>query len=95
MEQEHELDADVVRVLHVCPHANRGVHETMNRPSHTSAGTDALDIWAKICRQPDRFIRIDSDRFATARLRSGDYVDRYTIPGHPQSAGWAMNIRAS
>jgi len=38
MEREHELDADVVRVVHNCPAANRGVRQALNRESHRAAG---------------------------------------------------------
>jgi hypothetical protein len=61
------------------PRANRGVREALNRPTHTAAGTDTLDIWAKLCQQPERFTHIDSERFARARLRSSEYVNRYTV----------------
>lgn len=77
MERAGELDADVVRVVHVCPRANLGVRAALTRDSHRSAGTDVLGIWTRLCGTSGRFISIDSDRFVD--LRGGGYAARYDI----------------
>lgn len=85
MEAAGELGAKRVRVVHLCPKANAGVHQALSRPSHAAVGTDTLDIWSEICVQPDRFISVDTDIFFD--LRSAEYRDRYClIPGSVQSS---------
>ena len=71
-------DYDVVRVVHICPSENAGVHGALTRDSHRGAGTDVLEIWSKICGDSDRFISIDSERFLVDGLRSDEYRTRYT-----------------
>jgi hypothetical protein len=80
MEDHHELDADVVRVVHVCPVENEGVHGSLNRTTHQDAGDDALTIWADICTKPGRFISIDSERFCSQHVRGSEYAHRYSVP---------------
>lgn len=75
MESVNELDASRVRVVHVCPAENLGVHGALNRESHRRAGTDVLTIWSAACSQPDRFISIDGSRFLG--VRHGEYLGRY------------------
>jgi hypothetical protein len=79
MEHEQERDARLVRVVHICPVGNEGVHAALNRPSHAAAGDDVVSIWSSICRTPGRFITMDSAAFASAAVRSHEYVDRYAI----------------
>lgn len=75
MESVNELDASRVRVVHVCPAENLGVHGALNRESHRRAGTDVLTVWSAACSQPDRFISIDGSRFLG--VRHGEYLGRY------------------
>ena len=75
LEKAHELDADVVRVVHVSPKDNTELRASLNRDSHRAAGSDVFDIWRAMVRTPDRFISIDSQRFC----EQGDeeYAARY------------------
>ena len=78
IEKSTTNDYDVVRVVHICPTENAGVHSALNRDSHRAAGTDVLEIWRKVCGDSDRFISMDSARFLASGLRSDEYRARYT-----------------
>jgi hypothetical protein len=75
MEESHELGAEKVRVLHLCPEANGGVHRAVSRPSHHAVGNDPLEIWSQMCVDPGRFIRKDPGFIVL--LRSAEYASRY------------------
>src|SRR4051794_16370529 len=75
MEKARELDADVVRVVHVSPAGNAGLRASLNRDSHRAIGPDVFDVWRTILRMSDRFVSLDSARFCD--VGSVDYRDRY------------------
>jgi hypothetical protein len=77
MESAKELDASSVRVLHLCPTGNEGVHRALNRPSHVAAGSDVLEVWSQMCKHEDRFISVDTEPFND--LRPGEYLLRYRL----------------
>lgn len=64
MELARELDADTVRVVHVAPPSNEAYYASLNRDSHRAVGSNVAEVWARMLRRPDRFIAIDSGRFA-------------------------------
>lgn len=77
MERWAELDAGRVRVVHLCPAANEGVHTAFNRDSQRAAGSDVMEVWSKMLLHPDRFVSADTALFNS--LRGSDYKDRYEM----------------
>ena len=75
LEKAHELDADVVRVVHVSPAGNAELRASLNRDSHRAVGSDVFGIWRCMLTSPDRFRSIDSHRFC--ELGSPEYQARY------------------
>ncbi len=54
MEAAHELDADVVSLLHVAPSHNTGFRRVTS-PDLVSLGDTATGVWRRLVRQPERF----------------------------------------
>lgn len=57
MEREHEMEADVVSVLHVAPRANVQLATTITAPALVGRGKTMHSVWASVV-QPDRFIGV-------------------------------------
>jgi hypothetical protein len=77
MERSRELGADTVRVLHVAPATNSELQLSLTRDSHRAAGATLYAVWHTMLHRPDRFVTLDSARFATASITSEEYVARY------------------
>lgn len=60
LEKTRELDADVVRLVHVSPAGNEALRSSLNRPTHAAVGGDVFDVWRTMLRRPDRFVGVDS-----------------------------------
>lgn len=60
LEKARELEAEVVRVVHVAPSANDALRHSLNRDSHRAGASDVFAAWQALLRQPDRFLSIDS-----------------------------------
>jgi hypothetical protein len=65
MEGAHEMDADLVSVLHLVPHANRQLLERITSPKLLRFGTTIHDVWRRI---------VGEDRF------NARYVDMDVLP---------------
>jgi len=60
LEKARELDADVVRIVHVSPASNLALRGSLNRDVHRAIGADVFEVWRALLRRPDRFIAVDS-----------------------------------
>lgn len=63
MEQAHELDADIVRLIYASPAANTALHRSLHRPGHLALTDGAPHVeafWSKLLRRPDRFLVFDT-----------------------------------
>lgn len=78
MESDGSLCLDAVRVVHICPTDNDGVHSAARLPSHVAAGGDPIAIWSELVGG-SRFASIDSSAFLREGLRTDEYRDRYGI----------------
>jgi hypothetical protein len=65
MEREHEMDADVVSVLHLAPRANRQLLEGITSPNLRPLGSNIHEVWRQI---------VGESRFAAR------YVDEDVLP---------------
>jgi len=61
MEKAHELGADVVSVLHIAPERNTDFRKVTS-PELQSPGKSATEVWGKLARPHDKFIRISAER---------------------------------
>lgn len=77
LERTHELEADVVRVAHVSPAANDAYQQSLPTPALRAQGSTVAEVWHKLLCYPDRFISLDSQRFADPEVTSPAYVERY------------------
>jgi hypothetical protein len=94
MEQAHELDADVVRLVVVAPMANRELATSFNAPGQMTLGEgvefdpDELTVhtvWKTMQRRPDRFAFLDSATLVAADSPTSDeFKQRY---GHLATGG--------
>jgi hypothetical protein len=69
MEREHEMDADIVSVLHIAPRANDGL---MNRAlsCKVAPGTTVGDVWGTVAA-PDRFKAVATEDLIPLLVASG------------------------
>lgn len=94
MEQAHELDAEVVRLIVVAPSANRELATSFNAAGQRTLGegvefdTEDLTVhtvWKAMQRRPDRFAFLDSATLVAADSpTSQEFKHRY---GHLAPAG--------
>ena len=57
MEREHEMETDVVSLLHVAPMANRELMARVTSPGLRSVGSDIHDVWSKLVK-PGHFVGV-------------------------------------
>lgn len=57
MEKAHELDADIVSLLHICPAHNTDFRKVTS-PNLHRLGDSATEVWKKLLVQPDRFLSV-------------------------------------
>lgn len=77
LEKRRALEADVVRVVHVCPPANTDYQQSLVRESTRALGSTVDEVWARLLRQPDRFRKLDPAVFLDPDVTSEEYVLRY------------------
>ena len=61
MEKAHELDADIVSLLHIAPAHNKDFRK-ITSPELTSLGTSATDVWTKLVLGEDRFLSVSTEK---------------------------------
>lgn len=76
LETDRVLTADRVRIVHVLPAANTAYQRSLT-PAHQVLGNTVHDVWQRLLRQPDRFVALDSGRFAGPAITSAEYASRY------------------
>lgn len=57
MEKAHELDADIVSLLHIAP-AHNGDFQKVTSPELAKQGTSATAVWKKLVKPEGRFISV-------------------------------------
>jgi hypothetical protein len=60
MELAHELDADIVSVLHIAPAHNRDF-QRVTSPALRELGDSATQVWKRLLRTPDRFLSVNTE----------------------------------
>ena len=61
MEEAHELEADIVSVLHIAPGRNADFHKVTS-PKLETLGETATEVWKNLVRSRDRFISIRTEQ---------------------------------
>ena len=69
MEQEHEMGADIVSLLHIAPGANKELLNRVTSPSLKVLGDDIHSAWKKLTAL-DRFMGIHLEDHIPAFLRN-------------------------
>jgi hypothetical protein len=62
MEKAHELDADIVTVLHIAPAKNTDFHK-ITSPDLIGLGKTAIDVWKRLVKKDNRFISVSTEQF--------------------------------
>lgn len=60
MQKAHELGADMVSVLHICP-SNNHKFQRVTSPKLKQFGTEAVDVWKSLLVDPTKFIHISTE----------------------------------
>lgn len=60
MEQAHELGADKVSVLHICPEANKAFKK-ITSPALRDLGKSATEVWKRLLTDQDKFISVSTE----------------------------------
>jgi len=60
MEQAHELGADKVLVLHICPEANKAFKK-ITSPVLRDLGKSATEVWKKLLLDQEKFVSISTE----------------------------------
>ena len=81
MELAHELESDLVTVLHVAPAHNRDFHRVTS-PGLQQLGDSSIKVWKGLMRQPDRFVSVFTEAL----------FDDYPVDTHPELATWWQYI---
>ncbi|MDO9131313.1 MAG: hypothetical protein Q7U34_15760 [Anaerolineales bacterium] len=61
MEKAHELDADIVSVLHIAP-AHNSDFRKVTSPKLETLGKSATSIWKKLVKADDRFVSVSTEQ---------------------------------
>jgi hypothetical protein len=83
MEQYHELDADIVRVLHICPAANTAFRK-ITSPALQGLGDSATTVWSNLLQTEGRFHSVSSESL----------FGSFTIEAAPEMDLWLDYVRA-
>lgn len=77
MEYHKEMDADVVTVLHICPHANTEFRDRVPSPYLARAfpNTGTLEIWQKLVPR-EKFTSISTEYLLHTIRREAQDIDR-------------------
>lgn len=79
MEEDPEVAATRVRVVHVLSPVNTGYTRSHLAPSLLALGGDVHEVWAALQRRPDRFVSLDPSVFLDPAITSDEYVARYAV----------------
>jgi len=82
MEKHHELDAQVVTVVHVCPEANTDF-KRITSPNLVTLGDSVTDVWKSLLRNPERFIPVHTE----------DLFRSFDVEAFPELADWHRYMR--
>jgi len=77
MEKDHELDADIVSVLHIAPAVNKDFQK-ITSPDLKPLGSSVSEIWSKLVGQPDRFQSVSTESLFT---QSGGALKNSSLQG--------------
>ncbi|MFC2064263.1 hypothetical protein ACFLXB_04105 [Chloroflexota bacterium] len=83
MEKAHDLDADIVSLLHIAPAHNKDFRK-ITSPELTSLGTSATDVWTELVMGENRFLSL-----STEELFGG-----LTVDDLPEMANWLEYIHS-
>ncbi len=77
MEYHHEMNADIVTVLHVSPIANREFREGVTSAylGNQFPGQEVMDIWEKLV-DPSKFISVSVEDMLGFIAKSGSIADK-------------------
>lgn len=82
MEKAHELGADTVSLLHICPAHNTDFRK-ITSPGLVDLGESALSVWKKLVRVDGRFISVQTE----------DLFGRFIQDQIPEMSAWGDYIR--
>ena len=82
MEKAHELGADIVSVLHICPACNTDFRKVTS-PNLRPLGNTAIEVWKKLLMQPDRFQSVSIE----------ELFGTLTAERVPAKADWLAYVR--
>ena len=77
LEEDPAVNADVVRVVHVLSPENTGYARSYIAPGLTAFGSTPEEVWRKLLRATDRFVRLDPAVFLDPAITSDAYSERY------------------
>lgn len=60
MEQSHELGADKVSILHICPEANKALMK-ITSPTLKDLGSSATEVWKKVLVDQEKFVSVSTE----------------------------------
>jgi hypothetical protein len=83
MEKAHELGADIVSLLHICPVHNEDFRK-ITSPELVKLGSSATGVWRKLVTPKDRFLSVSVE----------DLFGNITGDMHPEIMDWVDYIRA-
>lgn len=81
MEKAHELGADIVSVLHICPAANTDFRKVTS-PNLRPLGDSASSVWNILLVHPDRFLSVSVE----------ELFGTLTVERVPAMADWLMYV---
>ena len=64
----HELEADIVTVLHIAPEHNLDFKK-ITSPTLNSLGNTATEVWKKLVREEGRFISVSTESLFGSLLK--------------------------
>ena len=83
MEKAHELDANIVSVLHIAP-AHNADFRRVTSPQLINLGESATSIWTKLVKPEGRFISVSTEQL----------FGRLSAERFPEIKSWAEYIQA-
>ena len=83
MEKAHELGADIVSLLHICPAHNEDFRKVTS-PALVKLGDTATGVWKKLVTPQDRFLSVSVE----------ELFGGLTAEQHPEIKDWVEYIHA-
>lgn len=77
IEVDHRTPLSKVRIIHVLSPANDGYQGSVHRASLQALGDTVDEVWDRLLRHPDRFVRFDPAAFLDPKITSPEYHLRY------------------